>query len=281
MTADETPEPTVEEGRTIELETEVRATPEQVWQAIATGPGIASWFVPARIEGDTITFDFGPGLGEDAGTVTASEQPHRFRYESTQRDRVIAFEFLVEAKDGGSCVVRLVNSGFGPGEDWDEQYFGMTEGWTIFLVHLRLAVEHFAGEPVASIVATGQVPEAEGRTTEQGWAVLRRALAIPEVVEVGDLLTVGGAGDRPHAVLRAVHVVPGQMVIGLLEGEPGRGFAYFGAEAFSGGVMVSTYLYLFGDDAEAQRDALADRWYGWMQREFALLEGDPHEPADA
>jgi uncharacterized protein YndB with AHSA1/START domain len=39
---DHAPEP-----RTIELEVEVPGTPEQVWEAIATGQGIAAWFVPA------------------------------------------------------------------------------------------------------------------------------------------------------------------------------------------------------------------------------------------
>lgn len=281
---DPAPEPTIdpafEQGRTIELEAEVHATPEQVWQAIATGPGITSWFVPTQIDGDTIRFDFGPGLGTDEGTITASEAPHRFRYESVQRGRVLAYEVLVEAKDGGSCVVRLVNSGFGTGEDWDDQYFGMTEGWTLFLVHLRLAVEHFAGEPAASIVATGQVPDPEGEGVGLGWRALCRALSIPDGVTAGQVVTIGSAEDGPHVVGRVVHVGD-EMLIVLLDGEPGRGYAYVGAEAFNSGVMVSAYLYLFGPDADAARDALSDRWYGWMQREFALLDGDPHEPAAA
>ena len=37
-------------SREIRLETEVPGTPEQVWEAIATGPGIASWFVPAELD---------------------------------------------------------------------------------------------------------------------------------------------------------------------------------------------------------------------------------------
>jgi uncharacterized protein YndB with AHSA1/START domain len=279
MSHDAAPEPTFEEGRTIELEVEVQATPEQVWEAIATGPGISSWFVPAEVRGDHIVLDFGPGLGEDSGTITVADAPRRFRYESPQRDRVLAYEFLVEAEDGGSCTVRLVNSGFGTGEDWDDQYDGMTQGWTLFLLHLRVAVEHFAGEPVASIVATGQVPDAQATSTEEGWAALRTALAMPEVLADGELVTIGHADDGPYVVGRVQHVED-ELVLVLLDGVPGRGYAYVGAEAFDGGVMVSTYLYLFGDDAQAKRDALADRWYGWMQREFALLEGDPHEPAD-
>jgi uncharacterized protein YndB with AHSA1/START domain len=30
--------------RSVQVEVEVPGTPEEVWQAIATGPGISSWF---------------------------------------------------------------------------------------------------------------------------------------------------------------------------------------------------------------------------------------------
>ena len=32
--------------RSVQAEVEVPGTPEEVWEAIATGPGITSWFVP-------------------------------------------------------------------------------------------------------------------------------------------------------------------------------------------------------------------------------------------
>ena len=32
--------------RWIQVEVEVPGTPEEVWEAIATGPGISSWFMP-------------------------------------------------------------------------------------------------------------------------------------------------------------------------------------------------------------------------------------------
>lgn len=34
--------------RSVEVEVEVPDTPEEVWQAIATGPGVSSWFVPTE-----------------------------------------------------------------------------------------------------------------------------------------------------------------------------------------------------------------------------------------
>ena len=34
--------------RSVQVEVEVPGTPEEVWQAIATGPGISSWLMPAE-----------------------------------------------------------------------------------------------------------------------------------------------------------------------------------------------------------------------------------------
>ncbi|HZI89887.1 MAG TPA: SRPBCC domain-containing protein, partial [Candidatus Polarisedimenticolia bacterium] len=51
--------------RFIAVETEVPGTPEEVWKAIATGPGITSWFVPTQLEErakGSMTLSFGPGM---------------------------------------------------------------------------------------------------------------------------------------------------------------------------------------------------------------------------
>ena len=37
--------------RSVQVEVEVPGTPEQVWQAIATGPGVSAWFVPTEVDG--------------------------------------------------------------------------------------------------------------------------------------------------------------------------------------------------------------------------------------
>ena len=51
--------------RSVQVEVEVPGTPEEVWRAIATGPGISSWFVPTRSEeraGGEVVSTFGPGM---------------------------------------------------------------------------------------------------------------------------------------------------------------------------------------------------------------------------
>src|ERR1700746_1845859 len=66
-------------------EGEVPGTPEQVWQAIATGPGISSWFVPAEFEERdgkpvAVKLDFGMGM-ESSSPVTVWDPPRMFATE--------------------------------------------------------------------------------------------------------------------------------------------------------------------------------------------------------
>jgi uncharacterized protein YndB with AHSA1/START domain len=70
-------------ARLVRTEIEVPGTPEEVWAAIATGPGIACWFVPAEVDervGGEIVTHHGP-YGDSKGVVTAWEPPRRFAYE--------------------------------------------------------------------------------------------------------------------------------------------------------------------------------------------------------
>ena len=53
--------------RSVQVEVEVPGTPEEVWQAIATGPGISSWMVTAEFEERdgkpvAVKMNFGPGM---------------------------------------------------------------------------------------------------------------------------------------------------------------------------------------------------------------------------
>lgn len=72
--------------RSVEAEAEVPGTPEEVWQAIATGPGISSWFVPSQVDervGGTTLANFGPGM-ESVGTITTWDPPRRYVAETVE-----------------------------------------------------------------------------------------------------------------------------------------------------------------------------------------------------
>ena len=72
--------------RSVEIEIELPGTPEEVWQAIATGPGISSWFVPTEFEEQNgkpvaMKFNYGPGT-EPRSKVTAYDPPRKFATEA-------------------------------------------------------------------------------------------------------------------------------------------------------------------------------------------------------
>jgi len=130
--------------RSIRLELEVAGTPEEVWEAIASGPGISSWMHPTRVdpEAGAFTFDMGSGR-EQAGRITAWEPPRRLVQESDWHSQdgertTLASEWIVEARSGGACVVRLVVSGFGNSASWDDELEGFESSMEQALRNLRL-----------------------------------------------------------------------------------------------------------------------------------------------
>ena len=131
--------------RSVEAEVEVPGTPEEVWQAIATGPGISSWFVPSTVEervGGTATANFGPGM-ESVATIKTWDPPRRFVAETVEEPGTVATEWIVEARSGGTCIVRVVHRWFASTDDWDNQFEGHTHGWRAFFRILRLYLTHF------------------------------------------------------------------------------------------------------------------------------------------
>ena len=130
---------------------EVAASPEKVWDAIATAGGISAWMVPTRLDpqiGGEVSFDVGFW---SHGIVTDYTPTKRFAYAepwpiadhmpTADHDlsslTPIATEFLVESASGGSCVIRVVTSAYGSGADWENEFFAeMIAGWGAILDNL-------------------------------------------------------------------------------------------------------------------------------------------------
>jgi uncharacterized protein YndB with AHSA1/START domain len=248
----------------IELEIEVPGSPEEVWRAIATGPGITSWFVPTVVEeaeGGAMTQSFGSGPeAEVAGRVRSWEPPGRVVFDGGEVVPGLAFEWLVEARDGGNCVVRLVNSGFGSGEEWDAEFDSMRDGWVIFLRNLRLHLTHFSGR-TASVV----MPMLPTSTSpEETWRLLREAWGLPSEPAPGDVLEAGpGLPDLRGTI---VDLDPGRSLTMVLD-EPAPGTAFVAAEGTKDGpgALLSVWLYLYGDDAADLADQLGPQWQHWLE----------------
>lgn len=248
--------------RSIELDVEVPGTPEEVWRAIATGPGVSSWYVPHTITeeaGGVASASFGPGEGMTVtGRVAEWEPLKRIVFDGGDGDDAgLAFEWLVEAGDGGSCVVRLVNTGFGSGADWDGQYDGMSEGWPMFLTNLRLHLTHFAGQSATASLSGAEWPGDRA----DAWRRLTTELGIPTEPAVGDRVEVS-ATDAPALAGTVAEVLPWRLAVVLDQPTPGT--AILAAEGYGEKINMSVWTYLYGPGSTAMAANDYEVWGAWL-----------------
>lgn len=250
--------------RSVQVEVEVPGTPEQVWQAIATGPGVGAWFVPTEVDGrvgGTVTSHFGGGM-DSVATVTEWNPPHRFAAEGSWGPNapVIATEWIVEARGGGACVVRVVHSLFAETDDWDDQLTGVESGWPSFFRILRLYLEHFAGQP-SSLLQLVAMPDAAGAWEKLAGALNLAGAAPGERRDAGEgapplsgIVESVNTSGHPHTLLRVDLPAPGAVFATSCPA---------GEKAF-----VSVSFYLYGDTAAAVVSRDQSAWTAWMTNLF-------------
>jgi uncharacterized protein YndB with AHSA1/START domain len=256
--------------RWIQAEVEVPGTPEEVWQAIATGPGISSWFVPTEVEeraGGAITANFGPGM-DSASTITVWEPPRRFVADSQDMGPgapAVATEWVVEARRGGTCVVRVVHSWFASSDDWDNQFEGTAHGWVAFFRILRLYLAHFRGQPCTAFQVMGAAPE----PVAQAWAALTGPLALAGAAEGRRVSTPAGAPPLAGLVERVGPDEYPELLLRL--DQPAAGIAHLFALPMGGQVYLPLRMFLYGDQAPAAAARAEPLWQAWMAEHFPLV----------
>lgn len=260
-----------DDRRFVQVEVEVPGTPEQVWQAIATGPGISSWFVPSEVEervGGTAVSHFGPGDSMDSvGTVTAWEPPSRFVVDTAELGEgqgPVATEWTVQAQSGGTCVVRVVHSWFTSQDDWDGQFEQAEFGWAVFFQILKLMLKHFAGQKCAAFQLMGVAPE----PAPAAWAALTSGLGIGGVVRGGEFRSTE---DAPLFAGVAEEVGPDEYP-GLLARltEPMPGIIHLFALPMGGQIFLPIRIFLYGEDAASIAAEIEPVWQAWMAEHFPM-----------
>ena len=249
--------------RSISVEVVVQGTPEQVWHAIATGPGVSSWFVPAQFEGASMHLHFGPGMDSTA-TITEWDPPRRFAAESHDmgpKAPPVATEWIVEARGGGTCVVRVVHSLFASTDDWDGQLTGLEEGWPAYFAVLRHYLARHFGQPTAQV----HVMSFAAGTTADAWSSLASPLGLAGE-RAGQRTGKRAAGVPPFSGVVESANATGHALVVRLE-EPAPGVALVGAYD-CGVVMAAVSLYLFGPDAEATAKRDEPAWQTWVSQLF-------------
>jgi uncharacterized protein YndB with AHSA1/START domain len=254
--------------RSVQVEVEVPGTPEEVWQAIATGPGISSWFVPAEFEVRdgkpvAVKLNFGPGM-ESTSAVTAWEPPQKWASQSdgwVPGMPPIAHEWSVEARGGGICIVRIVQSLFASTDDWDNQLEATEYGWPAFLRTLRIYLTHFRGQ--RSAVMKWMVPVAG--TEAEAWETLTAAVGL-KGVNVGQRWTAPAGVPAFSGVAEYVTQSPNDALLRV--DKPGPGVAALGTINCGGPIMVALNFYLYGDQAAETVVRETPLWDAWFQNRF-------------
>lgn len=236
-------------------EVEVDATPEQVWQAIATGPGIDSWFMGRNeVDPDHATVRMSYGGYQPEHQVTAWEPLRRFAYRSDDATdgRFIAYEFLIEGRDRAATVLRLATSGFLPGDDWEAEYDAMTKGGALFFATLATYLRHFAGRTAVPVTAFGPMITDWPRT----WATLTTALG---------LTAAPRAGDRVHARPDGLAPIDGEVyfVNAHTLGVRTDDALYRFLKGFGGPISAGHHLFGRADAGAAER-----AWQTWLDKTF-------------
>jgi uncharacterized protein YndB with AHSA1/START domain len=255
------------DARVVRVEVEVPGTPEEVWEAIATGPGIETWFVPAEVEereGGSITTHHGP-YGDSTGVITAWEPPRRFAYE--ERDwkpeapdaPPWATEILVEARAGGTCVVRLASGLFSNATEWADEIEGTESGWDQALENLRLYLTHFRGERCATLFVTSSTSEPPERALPR----LTGALGLADV-RPGD--RVSAPADAPP--LRGVVERVADEFVVVRADEPIRGLLELAIWAQPERTEVMVRGYLYGEGGPSALERAEPAWREWLDGLF-------------
>ncbi len=258
--------------RSVEIEVEVPGTPQEVWQAIATGPGISSWFVPAEVEERDgkpvgVKLSFGPGV-EAKSRVTAWDSPRMFAKESSgwaPGSPPIAEEWTVEARAGGTCIVRIVHSLFASTDEWDHQLEGGAEAWPAFLRTLRLYLTHFRGQRSAIMQLTTPV----ACTEAEAWAMLTGGLGV-KGSSVGQRWTTPAGVPPMSGVVEYFTDAPYDALLRL--DKPAPAIAALGAFTYPGGgpSVVAMNFYLYGDKAASTVARETPVWQAWLQQRFPM-----------
>ncbi|WP_169949325.1 SRPBCC domain-containing protein [Microbispora sp. H11081] len=243
-------------GKEIELD----ATPEQVWEAIATGPGVDSWFMGrTEIEpGEGGRGSFTMLGGTETTTVTAWEPGKRFAFRSDDGPdgTFMAMEYLIEGRDGGSTVLRLVQHGF-LGDDWETEYEAMATGWDLYLHKLSRYLTHFRGRPVTVVSAVR--PHAPERP--DAWAAVKAELGLTGTVREGDPVRLAVDGLRPQDGVVDYAALPDFLGVRTADGL--YGFIHSGPKR--GNVMVLGH-HVFAEDIGQEQAEGA--WRSWLARVF-------------
>jgi len=223
-------------------EVELPATPEEVWQAVATTAGNSAWLFPSEIDPD----------GRDAAVW---DPPRHFVVRQQSGDWFNALEFEIEGGDGSTTTLRYAHSGIFM-DDWDTQYDAVQQHTDFYLHTLGQYLEHFEGRPATYIGGgPGGLQGPEASAAPDGFDRLKQALGLAAAPAPGDAVTVTPQGLAPFDAM-IDYASPNFLGVRTGDGL----YRFFGRNAF--GAPVGMSIHLFGDAVDA--DQITQDWQTWL-----------------
>ncbi|MCW2859559.1 MAG: hypothetical protein JWP48_1267 [Actinoallomurus sp.] len=240
----------------VRKEVTLDATPDQVWAAIATGPGIDAWYMGRS--------ELEPGVGgtgrltlgrqTEESTVTSWEPQRRLAYQTPENPdgTFMAIEYRIEERDGGRAVLRLVHSGF-LGDDWETEYEAMTIGWDMYLGKLAEYLTYFPGRTAKVVFAVR--PQAPSR--ERTWEALKKEFGLPGEVTEGDAAQLAIAGLPPIEGVVDFQGLPDALGVRTEDGM----YRFIHSGPKRGNVIILGH-HVFAEDADEKETERA--WQSWL-----------------
>lgn len=243
----------------IRKQVELPATPAEVWDAVATGPGLCSWLFPFEVEpGEGGVLRLSVQQYTEESEITAWEPGVRLAVQSEENPdgTVMSYEYLIEGGDDGATQLTFVHSGRlgdGWGEAGEEYESTTSHGWDQYLHTLDQYLRYFRGRHAVYVVAVGP----QDRT--DAWPRLATALELSDVPRTGDQIRLpdGTAGVADYVVPPAEH--------GFFLGVRTDDALYRFHGRPDGGVDVENHLFAENvDQRQAERF-----WTDWLARVYA------------
>lgn len=165
----------MKKDRSTEMSREIDAPVEAVWKALTEAEELQRWFpLEATVASKEVNLTWGGGIDWKMEIEEQKENEYlRWGYDKDhhhlvgQQARRLAVAFFLEAKKG-STMLRIVHSGFGMEESWDDLYDGVRRGWQTESISLKHYLENHAGKN--RLVALAEITSK--KTEEELWEVL-------------------------------------------------------------------------------------------------------------
>ena len=258
--------------RWVRAEVETPGSIEEVWQAISTENGLASWFTRADFElgedgqPERLICHFGPDISS-AATVTEWDPPRGFAVTSDEfieGGPPVATDWRIEKSAGELCTLSVEHSLFVDTVAYDSHIEATKEGWSAFFRILQVYMTNYRGQPCALLEVMGAASE-----QSQAWDNLCVELGI-SVTEPGVRCAAPTGGPNFAGV---VDTVPDDTEIILHIDKPTTGVAHLFLWPVGGQVLVPVRLYLYGENAAEVVSREERQWRSWMEDRFPFPQG--------